>query len=129
MSERRHAVRDPADRLRPHALACAALLGDRIPAAAVFASAGPADQPDLDFTAGMGEDNVVEFGAALEGEDKLRPLHEQFAAAMQGTTPQQLADELRTLIGEPDRAVLTAAGASTWRPSRSPSSSGRARRT
>jgi pimeloyl-ACP methyl ester carboxylesterase len=91
----------------PHALACAALLGDRVAAAAVFASAAPADQPDLDFPAGMGEENVVEFAAAMEGEDKLRPMHEEWVAQMRAATPEDVADQLRTIISEPDRAVLT----------------------
>src|SRR4051794_22465268 len=36
---------------RPARLACAALLGDRVVAAATFAGAAPADAPDLDFMA------------------------------------------------------------------------------
>jgi pimeloyl-ACP methyl ester carboxylesterase len=91
----------------PHALACAALLGDRVVAAATFAGAGPSDQPDLDFTAGMGEENVEEFAVAREGEAKLRPLHDELAAAMRDTTPEQMADEMRTLLSPPDRAALT----------------------
>ena len=57
----------------PHALACAALLGDRVVAAATFAGAGPSDQPDLDFTAGMGEENVEEFGLAHGGRGQAAP--------------------------------------------------------
>jgi pimeloyl-ACP methyl ester carboxylesterase len=91
----------------PHALACAALLGDRVAAAATFAGAGPHGEPDLDFMAGMGEDNVEEFGAALEGEAALRPLLERFAAAVEESTPEQLADEMRTLLSPPDAAALT----------------------
>ena len=55
----------------PHALACAALLGDRCAAAATIAGVGPADASDLDFLAGMGEGNVAEFGAAREGREAL----------------------------------------------------------
>src|SRR6476646_9960956 len=33
----------------PHALACGALLGERVTAVATFAGAGPSDAPDLDF--------------------------------------------------------------------------------
>jgi pimeloyl-ACP methyl ester carboxylesterase len=91
----------------PHALATAALLDDRVVAAATFAGAGPHGEPDLDFMAGMGEDNVTEFGAALAGEAQLRPLHEAFAESVIETTPEQLADELRTLLSPPDVAILT----------------------
>jgi pimeloyl-ACP methyl ester carboxylesterase len=91
----------------PHTLACAALLPDRVVAAATFAGAAPYGEPDLDFMAGMGEDNVKEFGAALEGEDALRPLLEDFTAAVADSTPEQLADEMRTLLSPPDAAALT----------------------
>jgi pimeloyl-ACP methyl ester carboxylesterase len=91
----------------PHSLACAALLGDRVVAAATFAGAAPYGEPDLDFLAGMGEDNVKEFGAALEGEDAVRPLLEEFLAGIQQATPEQLADEMRTLLSPPDAAALT----------------------
>jgi pimeloyl-ACP methyl ester carboxylesterase len=48
----------------PHALACAALLGDRVVAAATLAS--PAPRIDgVDFLGGMGEDNAREFQAAI----------------------------------------------------------------
>jgi pimeloyl-ACP methyl ester carboxylesterase len=61
----------------PHALACAALLGDRVVAAATLAS--PAPRIDgVDFLGGMGEDNVREFEAAFAGETALR---EQLANA------------------------------------------------
>ena len=51
----------------PHSLACAALLAGRCIAAATLASVGPADAEGLDFVAGMGEENVAEFGAAFDG--------------------------------------------------------------
>ena len=92
----------------PHALACAALC-ERCAAAATFASVAPYGEPDLDFMAGMGEDNVHEFGAALEGEVALRPLLEQFAAALTDATAEQLAEEMRTLLSPPDAAALTGA--------------------
>ena len=48
----------------PHALACAALLPDRCAAAATVASVAPFEAEGLDFTAGMGPENVEEYGAA-----------------------------------------------------------------
>jgi pimeloyl-ACP methyl ester carboxylesterase len=56
----------------PHALSCAALLADRCRAAATLAGVGPYGAAGLDFLAGMGPENVEEFGAALEGEAALR---------------------------------------------------------
>src|SRR6185312_13022384 len=52
----------------PHALAAAALLPDRVIAAAVLASGAPYDAEGLDFFEGMGELNVDEFGKIFEGE-------------------------------------------------------------
>ena len=57
----------------PHALACAALLPDRVVAAASLASVAPYDADGLDWVDGMGEANVKEFGLTLEGRDKLEP--------------------------------------------------------
>ena len=64
----------------PHALAMAALLPERTAGALVIASVAPYDVDGLDFLAGMGEQNVEEFGAALEGEAALRPYLEARAA-------------------------------------------------
>src|SRR4051812_24324231 len=58
----------------PHALACAALLPGRVISAASLASVAPYDADGLDFLAGMGTDNVEEFGVAAQGEKPLRPM-------------------------------------------------------
>ena len=61
----------------PHALACAALLPDRIEAAATIAGVAPYPADGIDYLAGMGAENVEEFNAALEGEDALIPFKER----------------------------------------------------
>ena len=53
----------------PHTLACAALLPDRIAACASIAGVAPYDADGLDFLAGMGEANIVEFGMSVRRED------------------------------------------------------------
>jgi pimeloyl-ACP methyl ester carboxylesterase len=90
----------------PHALACAALLPDRVAAAATLASVAPYGAAGLDFMAGMGEDNVEEFAAALEGPDKLAPLLEAMAPHLLEADPHELAEGLRSLLSPPDVAVL-----------------------
>jgi pimeloyl-ACP methyl ester carboxylesterase len=48
----------------PHALACAALLEERVRSAAVLVGLAPADAEDLDWYAGMSDSNVDEYKRA-----------------------------------------------------------------
>jgi pimeloyl-ACP methyl ester carboxylesterase len=91
----------------PHALACAALLPGRVVAAAGLASPAPFDAEGLDPLEGMGEMNVAEFQAVLEGEATLRPLHERDAPAFVAGGPEGLRDSISTLLSPVDRAALT----------------------
>lgn len=91
----------------PHALATAAALGDRVAAAATVAGAAPADADDLDFLAGMGDDNVEEFEAAMAGEATLRPILEALRGPMLEGTTEGLLESLKTLLSPPDVAVVT----------------------
>lgn len=91
----------------PHVLATAALLGERVVAAASLASVAPYGADGLDWMAGMGEDNVREFGAALDGAEALAPLLEGMRDEMVGATADQVGDAMRSLLSPPDAAVLT----------------------
>lgn len=91
----------------PHALACAALLPDRVIAAAALASVAPYDADGLDFLAGMGEDNVEEFGAAAAGEEKVRPMLAEMREGLLRTTPESIAEQMRSLLPPADVAVIT----------------------
>jgi pimeloyl-ACP methyl ester carboxylesterase len=86
----------------PHALACAALLPDRVVAAASIAGPAPYDAEGFDWFAGQGEGNIAEHNAAMEGEDALRPLLEREAAALLAGE----ASGLDTLLSPPDLAIL-----------------------
>ena len=55
----------------PHALAVAALLGDRVTRAICAVGVAPYEALGDDWYAGMDPENVKEFGWALEGEDRL----------------------------------------------------------
>ncbi len=63
----------------PHALACAARLGDRVTRCASVVSPAPFDADGLDWLAGMSPVNVEEFTRARSGEAAYRPLVEQLA--------------------------------------------------
>jgi pimeloyl-ACP methyl ester carboxylesterase len=93
----------------PHALATAALLPDRVAAAAVLASVAPYDAEGLDFTAGMGESNVAAFEAVLEGEEAHRAQLERDLADILSATPEALVEAWKTLLGPSDLAALTGA--------------------
>jgi pimeloyl-ACP methyl ester carboxylesterase len=55
----------------PHALACAAVLGDRVRAVGCLASLAPFDAAGLDWFAGMAPSGVAEFTAASRGASDL----------------------------------------------------------
>jgi pimeloyl-ACP methyl ester carboxylesterase len=90
----------------PHALACAALLEGRCAAAATIAGAAPSDQPDLEFTAGMGEGNVEEFGKAREGREPLTAMLRQEAEGLASVTPDELAEAISPHLSGPDASAL-----------------------
>ncbi len=91
------------------ALACAALLPERVVAAACLAGAAPADAEGLDPYEGLGELNA----------DDLRLLHSDRAAwerksrdevaQMRDATPAQVVEYLTTLLSEVDARALTPA--------------------
>jgi len=91
----------------PHALACAALLPDLVVAAATLGSVAPCPAEGLDFFAGMGEDNVAEFRAALDGRDALQPMVEAMAPGLLAADSVSLVEAFRSLLSPVDAAVLT----------------------
>lgn len=60
----------------PHAIACAALLPERVTRAVSASGFAPADDPGLDFTEGMAEPSVEEYHAAMQGREALAALVE-----------------------------------------------------
>lgn len=90
----------------PHALACAARL-DAAAAVLVVAAVAPSEAEGLDWLAGMGQDNVDEFSAAVAGEATLIPHLRTLAGPMKDVTGADVADALAGLLPDVDRAVLT----------------------
>jgi pimeloyl-ACP methyl ester carboxylesterase len=89
----------------PHALACAALLPDRVTAACSIAGVGPFDADGLNYFNGMGHDNLVEFGLAMAGREHIGPFATAAAAEMLENL-EDLAASIQTLVAEPDRIAL-----------------------
>ena len=91
----------------PHSLACAALLPGRCLAAASVAGIAPYKADGLDFLAGMGPENVTEFGFALQGADALTPYLEKEAEPLRAVTGEQITAAFGGLISGADAGVLT----------------------
>ena len=91
----------------PHALACGALLADRIRAVATIASVAPYPAEGLDYLDGMGDENIEGFAAALEGPEAVIPLYERDWPTFRNVTADQVAESLGDLIDDVDRGALT----------------------
>jgi pimeloyl-ACP methyl ester carboxylesterase len=91
----------------PHALACAALLPDRVLACATIAGAAPFDADGLDFLDGMGAENHEEFGAAVAGPAVLQGYLERQAPQFSQVTGEEVAAALGDVVSPVDVAALT----------------------
>jgi len=90
----------------PHTLACAAALPGRCLAAASVAGVAPYQAKGLDWLAGMGPENVDEFGAAAAGEAVLTQFLHGAAATLGTVTGADVAQALGGLVIAADQAVL-----------------------
>jgi pimeloyl-ACP methyl ester carboxylesterase len=90
----------------PHALACAARLDGAL-AALVIAGIAPFEASDLDWLAGMGDDNLAEFGAAIVGTDALRPFLDGARGELKDVTAESIAGSMASLLPQVDRDALT----------------------
>lgn len=91
----------------PHALACAAALPGRCLAAATIAGVAPYNSPGLDWLAGMGAENVEEFGAAVAGERELSQFLEAAAVELRDITGAAVAAALGGLVSAVDAAAAS----------------------
>ena len=91
----------------PHSLACAALLPDRVLAAATIAGVAPLDAEGLDWLEGMGEENHEEFAAAKAGPEELEEFINKWAPELKAAEGPELLKSLGDLVFPPDAAVLS----------------------
>ncbi|GAA2613851.1 alpha/beta fold hydrolase [Paractinoplanes durhamensis] len=85
----------------PHALACAALLPDRVVRTAVLVGLAPTDAAGLDWYRGMSEANVQAHTIARR--DTLQLMHQmRELAAQTAADPESLIESLRTQASAPD---------------------------
>jgi len=88
-------------------LACAALLRDRVVAAACMAGVAPYPAAGLDWLAGMGELNVEDFRLMLKDPVAWEAKTAEDAAMLLQATPAQMTAYISTLLSDADRAVMT----------------------
>jgi pimeloyl-ACP methyl ester carboxylesterase len=93
----------------PHALACAALLPDRVLATATLAGVAPWPAEELDWFAGMGPENLVEFEASMTGPEALTPLLDEEAVHLRTVQGSEVAAALGGLASDVDKRALTGA--------------------
>jgi pimeloyl-ACP methyl ester carboxylesterase len=89
----------------PHALADTNL--PQCLGAITLAGVGEYGVSDLDFLADMGEENHIEFGAALKGEAAIELWMQENSGPMAEVTGEQLIEAFGGLIGDADKAALT----------------------
>ena len=93
----------------PHALACAALLPERLTKAAVLVGIAPRGAEGLDWYDGMTQSNILEHTAAANGYEGLAALTEAAADAVRAD-PASLLASLQADMPDPDRRVVADRG-------------------
>jgi pimeloyl-ACP methyl ester carboxylesterase len=91
----------------PHAIACAALLPDLVPAVAVLASIAPWGADGLDYFEDMGSENVEDFELMVRDRAAARAKHEQDRFESLAATPETIHTTIETLLSPVDREALT----------------------
>ena len=90
----------------PFALACAALLPDRVVAAALVSPLAPYDAPGLDWSAGMANGAVQPHSLALAGRDALQPGDGAAGRAFTATGLAGFVELASSTLPRSDRAIL-----------------------
>jgi len=88
----------------PHCLADTTL--NQNVAAISIAGVGAFGASDLNFLEGMGEENHVEFGAAIEGSEAIEAWMQQYSPEIATVTGDQIIEAFGGLIGEADKKAL-----------------------
>ena len=90
----------------PHALACAALLGERCTVVTTIGGVAPHDAEGLDWLAGMGPETVEEFTLAAQRGEAFPLFLETAAAQFASLTGAGVAASLGGLVSDVDVAAL-----------------------
>ncbi|MFI8006745.1 alpha/beta fold hydrolase [Streptomyces sp. NPDC086010] len=96
----------------PHALACAALMPDRVTRGAALVSLAPWDAAGLDWFDGMAASNVLAYSTAAADPEGLAESFISRSAEIR-QNPVRLLDDLRRELTDSDRTVVNDAGIRT----------------
>jgi pimeloyl-ACP methyl ester carboxylesterase len=88
----------------PHALACGALLGDRVLRVGALVTPAPSDADDFDFFQGLADINVREFSAALEGQEAVEAFIQPYADELR-RNPDAVIDDIVSELPDVDREI------------------------
>lgn len=93
----------------PHSIACAALLPERVISAVAIACPAPLGAEGLDWTAGMGQENIAEVAAVHGPDEELRSYLEAQAVEMRSASIEKILAVLESLLAEVDRRAISGA--------------------
>jgi pimeloyl-ACP methyl ester carboxylesterase len=88
----------------PHALACGALLADRVVRVGALVTPAPPDAENFDFYEGLAELNVKEFGAAIEGREAIEAFLEPYVEGLREDA-DGVIEQILTELPEVDREL------------------------
>lgn len=91
----------------PYALACAALLPDMAVAVAAVASVAPYGIEGFDYFAGMGELNAEDIKLYFSDPEACRRDTREAREKILAATPEQFAEEIKSLLSPADAEALT----------------------
>ena len=89
----------------PHALACAAVMPERVCSTAVLVSLAPADAVGLDWYRGMNQQNVQDYGTA-DADVPTLLTHLASCAKQVQRDPSRLISLIESELSEPDKRVV-----------------------
>jgi pimeloyl-ACP methyl ester carboxylesterase len=90
----------------PHALACGALLSDRVVRVGALVTPAPSDAENFDFYEGLADLNVKEFGAAMEGREAIEAFLQPYVDGIRAD-PDDVLEQILTELPEVDKKLAS----------------------
>ncbi|HSS81279.1 MAG TPA: alpha/beta hydrolase [Gaiellaceae bacterium] len=90
----------------PHALACGALLTDRVVRVGALVTPAPSDTEDFDFFEGLADLNVKEFNAALQGREAIEAFLEPYIEGFH-VDPDSVIEQILAELPDVDRKLAS----------------------